>query len=67
VRRIALTAKGRSVIARGRAARAKLEAELAAEIGPRAIADARRAMLALLERTGGIAAIANRRVKLPSR
>ena len=67
VRRIALTAKGRSIIARGRAARAKLEAELAAEIGPRAIADARRAMLALLERTGGIAAIANRRVKLPSR
>ena len=67
VRFIALTAKGRAVIARGRAARAKLEADLAAEIGLRAMAQARRAMLALLERTGGIAAIANRRVKPPSR
>ncbi len=66
VRRVALTALGRTVIERGRTARAKLEAELLADIGPRAMKATRRTLLRLLERTGGLASVAARRVKPPS-
>lgn len=66
IRRVALTALGRTVIERGRTARAKLEAELLADIGPRAMKATRRTLLRLLERTGGLASVATRRVKPPS-
>jgi len=66
VRQVALTSKGRQVIERGRASRAALEAELIAELGPRTVASARRALLALLQHTGGLEAVAGRRVKLPT-
>lgn len=65
IRRIALTPKGRSVIERGRDARAKLEAELRVAIGPRALATARKAMIALLSQTGGLADVERRRAKPP--
>jgi DNA-binding MarR family transcriptional regulator len=67
IRRVALTTKGRSVIERGRAARSKLEAELLSEVGPKAMAGARKVLVALLKKTGGLEAVAQRRVKLPSR
>jgi DNA-binding MarR family transcriptional regulator len=65
-RRIALTAKGRAVIERGRTARAKLEAELAEALGSRTLESARRAMLVLLEHTGGLEAVKKRSAKPPS-
>lgn len=67
IRRVGLTTKGRAVIERGRAARAKLEAEIVAEVGPKAMAGARKALVALLRKSGGMEAVAARRVKLPSR
>lgn len=66
IRRVVLTARGRGVIERGRTARAKLESEIAKEVGPQAMKAARRALLALLEHTGGLDAVATRKVKLPS-
>jgi DNA-binding MarR family transcriptional regulator len=66
VRRVALTARGRAVIERSRAARSKLEAELVAELGTRAVATARRTLLALLARIGGLEAVAKRRAEPPS-
>lgn len=67
IRRVALTAKGRAVVERGRAARAKLEAELLSEVSPKAMAAARKVLVALLRRTGGLEAVTTRRVKIPSR
>lgn len=64
-RRIALTAAGAAVIESGRRTRSELDAELAAELGPETLAAARAALTALLERTGGLEAIARRGVPLP--
>ena len=66
IRRVALTAKGRSVVDRGRTARAKLEAAVVAKVGPQAIKAARRALVALLDRTGGLDAVRTRRVRPPT-
>lgn len=66
VRRVALTAAGRAVVAQARAERAKLEAELVEAVGSRAVAAARRALIAMLEITGGTDAVVQRRVKPPS-
>lgn len=63
VRLIALTSKGRAAIERARAARAKLEAELVRAVGPRGVNAARKALIGLLEITGGAEAVAQRRVK----
>jgi DNA-binding MarR family transcriptional regulator len=63
VRRIALTARGRAAIERARAARAKLEEALVAAVGARGVNAARRALIGLLELTGGLDAVAQRRVK----
>lgn len=63
VRRVALTARGKSVIERSRAARAKLEAELVQAAGARAVSSARKTLIALLELTGGSHAVAERKVK----
>lgn len=66
VRRIALTRRGASVVERGRAARAALEDELLERVGPKVLDDARRALVALLDLSGGLDAVARRRVKPPS-
>jgi DNA-binding MarR family transcriptional regulator len=66
VRTIALTRRGAAVVARGRAARAALEARLAAKVGARAMGEARKALVALLDVTGGLRAVSARRAKPPS-
>ena len=63
VRRVALTARGKTVIERSRASRAKLEAELVAAVGARAVHAARKTLIALIELTGGTSAVMHRRVK----
>lgn len=63
VRRVALTAAGRSVIERGRAARAALEKELLGELGAPALRAAKKALVALLARTGGVDAVKARKAK----
>jgi len=63
VRRVSLTPRGHALVARARAARAKLESELLASVGARAVAAARRALVAMLAQTGGTDAIAQRRAK----
>jgi DNA-binding MarR family transcriptional regulator len=65
VRRVELSALGRKVIERGRAARASLEGKLEAEVGVRTMNAARRALVALLEETGGVEAVRARRVRPP--
>lgn len=66
VRRVTLTRAGRKLLAEGRAARAQLEAALLAEIGPRALAAAHRALVVLLQQTGGLDAVQRRSAKPPS-
>jgi len=66
IRRVALTAQGQSLVEQARAARAKLEAEVSAAVGAHAVRAARRALVAMLEVTGGTDAVARRRVKPPS-
>lgn len=66
VRRVRLTRRGRAVVERARRARARLEAELRAAVGPEALAETRRVLLALLDRTGGLDAVRTRRVRPPT-
>lgn len=66
IRRVALTKKGWAVVRRGRDARAKLDRALEAELGARTMREARRALVALLERTGGLEAVRSRRARPPS-
>lgn len=66
IRRVALTAQGMALVERGRAARAALEAQLRKALGPKALTAARNALVVLLETTGGLDAVARRRVKPPS-
>jgi DNA-binding MarR family transcriptional regulator len=61
VRRIALTSGGQALLAAGRAARAALEQAVEAEVGD--LADVKRALLALLDQTGDLAAITRRRAR----
>lgn len=63
VRRIALTARGRAMVERARAARAKLEAALVEAVGARNVNMTRRTLIGLLELTGGAEAVAQRKVK----
>ncbi len=63
IRRVALTAAGKSVIEKSRTARAKLEADIVREVGPAVVKAARTALVALLDRTGGLEAVTKRRVK----
>ncbi|HEX5656788.1 MAG TPA: MarR family winged helix-turn-helix transcriptional regulator [Polyangiales bacterium] len=63
VRRVELSTQGRKVIERGRAARASLHAKLEGELGERTMNAARRAMITLLEQTGGGQAARRRRVR----
>jgi len=66
VRRVALTALGHGAIERARAARRSLERVLEQRVGARALAATRRTLLALLEITGGLSDVAQRRVRPPS-
>lgn len=66
VRRVALSRRGRAVVARGRAARAALEDRLVGAVGLAAVNQAREALVALLTEIGGVKAVATRRVKAPS-
>jgi DNA-binding MarR family transcriptional regulator len=66
VRHVVLTRRGAAVVARARAARAKLEAQLVEELGPAVVSKARRALIALLAAAGGVKAVAARRVRPPS-
>lgn len=63
VRRVSLTAAGRSAIERGRAARAALEKELLREVGAPALEAAKKALVALLSRTGGLEAVRTRKAR----
>ncbi len=64
-RRVRLTEHGRAALASGRAARAALEAEVAAEVGADDVATARRVLAALVERVGLGDAVRARAVALP--
>lgn len=66
VRRVALTATGRALIERSRAARQKLDAAMQRALGPTTMKAARRALVALLEHTGELNAITQRRAKPPT-
>jgi DNA-binding MarR family transcriptional regulator len=52
VRRVRLTTDGRGVLHAGRRARADLEAQVVASVGPRTVASAKKALAALLELEG---------------
>src|SRR5690606_1833044 len=54
VRRVVLTRRGAGIVERGRAARAALEAKLLEQVGRKVIDDARRALVALLDLSGGL-------------
>jgi DNA-binding MarR family transcriptional regulator len=62
VRRVALSARGVEAVARTREIRAGLEAELVELLGARRIAELKEATWAVLEWTGGAAAVRARRV-----
>lgn len=66
IRRVSLTRRGTAVVERGRAARADLEARLLQAVGPKALEDARKVLIALLGVSGGLDAVSTRRVKPPS-
>lgn len=66
VRRVVLTRRGAGIVERARAARAALEAKLLEQVGQTVINEARRALVALLNLSGGLDAVAKRRVKPPS-
>lgn len=64
VRRASLTARGWEAVEVARKARADLERDLEADLGPDAIDAARRTLLGILDRRGGTEAIRRRRVRL---
>ena len=65
-RRVALTARGEAAIDAGRRHRAAVEAELAEQLGPRRVEEARRTLVDALEAFGGAAAVRGRRVRPPA-
>jgi DNA-binding MarR family transcriptional regulator len=62
IRRVTLTEHGEALLAAGRAARAELERAVAGDVGDLAVA--KRALVILLEHTGGLAAVNRRRVRM---
>jgi DNA-binding MarR family transcriptional regulator len=66
VRRVVLTGRGAGLVERARDARAALEAKVLKRVGPKGAFDARRALVALLQISGGLGAVTKRRVKPPS-
>lgn len=65
VRRVRLGASGRRAVAEALASRAALEKRLAAKLGPRRMAAARRLLAEALEALGGADALRARRVQAP--
>jgi DNA-binding MarR family transcriptional regulator len=63
IRRVSLTPRGKMVIERSRATRAKLEAELVEAVGARAVSAAKKALIVLLQLTGGSTDVSQRKVK----
>lgn len=66
IHRVALTRRGLNVVKRARGARAALEAKLLQRVGQKVADDARRALVALLELSGGLDTVKHRKVKPPS-
>jgi DNA-binding MarR family transcriptional regulator len=64
-RRVALTARGEAAVAGGRRHRAALDEELAAQLGPRRVAAARRVLADAVEALGGGERVRGRRVRAP--
>lgn len=64
-RRVRLTGAGRDVLDRGRSARAEIEAEVLARVGPRDLEAARTTLAALLEVTGLADRVRSRAVPSP--
>ena len=63
VRRVSLTRKGQGVLDAGRAARAALEQTLLEQLGPQRLADAKAALVSLLDIVGGLDTVRGRRVR----
>ena len=63
VRRVVLSDRGKTAVADARAARRRLEKRLSAAIGASGMRAARRALITLLEASGGLAAARQRRAK----
>lgn len=66
LRRIALTPSGRAVVEIGRRLRRELESEVLVSLKPADAEAGRRLLLTLLAASGGLDAVAGRRVPLPS-
>ncbi|HEV8153262.1 MAG TPA: MarR family transcriptional regulator [Solirubrobacteraceae bacterium] len=64
-RRVALTARGEDAVAAGRRHRAALDEELAARLGPRRVAAARRLLADAVEALGAGERVRGRRVRAP--
>lgn len=65
-RRVALSKRGRAVVAAARRARRELRRELARKLGEARVSDAEELLRAVLEATGGVDVIRARRVRSPS-
>jgi DNA-binding MarR family transcriptional regulator len=63
--RLSLSARGEAVRGSALATSEKLEAELAAAVGPRAVPALRRALLAVIEGEGGLEAVTAHRPRAP--
>ena len=66
VRRVVLSALGERAVSDARAARRKLEKKLATAVGEDVLLTARKALIALLEATGGLEASQRRRARPPN-
>lgn len=65
-RRVALTKRGRAVVEAGRRARREVRRELARKLGEARVSAAEALLREVLEATGGVDAIRERRVRAPS-
>jgi len=63
---VALSALGEKAVSDARAARRKLEKKLATAVGEDVLLTARKALIALLEATGGLEASQRRRARPPN-
>ncbi len=66
VRQIALSKRGEAALEAARSARAELDAQLITILDTETVAHAKRALAALLDATGGLEAIRQRRVRAPN-
>lgn len=66
VRHVALSARGRALVDRARAARADLEASILAKAGARDLAAAKRVLVAMLSHAGSLDDVRRRRARPPA-